>query len=62
MKHLKNNNVADNRKKTCTPLDHRVEDFGFSYVGTCSLCGAKLSLWPAFDKRCPRCRAKVVDE
>lgn len=53
--------IEDNHKKTCTPLNQRVEDRGLSYVGTCSLCGEKLSLWPVLDKRCPRCRAKVVD-
>lgn len=49
----------DNSAKECRPLDVREEHGGLTLYGTCSLCGAAITLWPATEGRCPRCRARV---
>lgn len=52
----------DNYGKTCHPLMERPDATGASMDASCSLCGARLSLWPHRDERCSSCGAKVVDE
>ena len=54
------NGIIDNHGKECRPLNKRVEDGGFSYDATCSLCGGRIGLWPHCDNECPNCCATVV--
>lgn len=49
----------DNSGRKCHALDRKVEYGGLVLVGTCSLCGAEIELFPATDRRCQRCLAKV---
>ena len=55
-----NNRIIDNHGKECRPLNKRVEDGGFSYDATCSLCGGRIGLWPHCDDKCPKCCATVI--
>lgn len=55
-----NNEIIDNYGKECRPLNKRVEDGGFSYDATCSLCGGRIGLWPHCDDKCSKCGATVI--
>ena len=55
-----NNIIIDNHGKECRPLNKRVEDGGFSYDATCSLCGGRIGLWPHCDDKCHKCGATVI--
>ena len=48
----------DNSDRTCHALDQRSEG-ELTLVGTCSLCGARIELWPCRQDRCERCLARV---
>ena len=51
---------VDNHDKECYPLNQRVEDGGWTYAATCSLCGANITLWPYMQKKCSNCLAIII--
>lgn len=57
---FKRKKYADNHGKTCVPLRQRVKHGGLTLVGSCSLCGKEVELWPCTDAYCPRCLA-IID-
>ena len=54
--------LQDNHDKECHPLNQRAEDGGWSYVGTCSLCGGRIGLWPYCEKKCSNCLATIIHQ
>lgn len=50
--------LPDNSDKTCHALNQHAEN-ELTLAGTCSLCGARIELWPCRQDRCCRCLAKV---
>ncbi len=59
MKLFRRKELADNHDKTCVPLNQRSKHGGLTFVGTCSLCGREVELWPCMAKYCPRCLATI---
>lgn len=56
--------LVDNHGKTCHPLNQRAEFGGRSmtiesYIGTCSLCGNNIRLYPCAEIKCSNCLATV---
>lgn len=56
---FKRNELVDNHDKECVPLNQRIKHGGLTLVGTCSLCGNEIELWPYMETYCHRCLAKV---
>lgn len=56
---FKRKELEDNHDKTCVPLNQRVKHGGLTLVGTCSLCGAEIELYPCTETYCSRCLATV---
>ena len=64
-KHNPNNNLEAHHEyhpalPKCYPVNQRMEDGGWSYVGTCSLCGNRIGLWPYAERACSNCLATVI--
>lgn len=59
-KKKKHEHTQDNYGKECRPLNQRVEDGGWTYGATCSLCGGHITLWPYCEKKCSNCLATIV--
>ena len=51
--------LVDNHGTTCVPLDQHIKHGGLTLVGSCSLCGAEIELWPCTETYCSYCLATV---
>lgn len=56
---FKSRKPIDNHDKACVPLDQRAKHGGMTFVGTCSLCGSEIELWPCRETYCSRCLATI---
>lgn len=58
MRPFRKKKAPDDSDKVCHAVDQRAEG-ELTWVGTCSLCGAQIELWPHAQKRCDRCLAEI---